>query len=57
MGDRNADGVPDSYMPSQLNFSASLNLGTLEDRFEMVYTQPKFDRAAVVYLRALRTGG
>jgi len=57
MGDRNADGVPDSYASSQLNFPASLTLGALEDRFEMVYPQPKFDHAAVVYLRALRTGG
>lgn len=57
MGDRVGNGVPNVYTPSQLNFPASLTLATIEDRLELTYAHPKFDHAAVVYVRALRTGG
>lgn len=57
MGDRDANGIPDSYTSSQLNFPAPLELGAVEDRLELAYAQSKFDHVAVVYVRALRTGG
>ena len=57
MGDRNGDGVPDSYLPSQLAFAAPLVLASVFDRLEFTYADPQFDRAAVLYLRAIRSGG
>ena len=52
MGDRNADGIPDRYRSSHLAFPGPLELPTIFDRFEMTFSQPKFDRIAVVYFRA-----
>jgi hypothetical protein len=57
MGDRNKDGTPDSYVPTHLVFPAPLVLASIADRLELSYARPKFDRAGVVYLRALRQGG
>jgi hypothetical protein len=56
MGDRDADGVPDQYVPTRLAFPAPLLLDHVADRLELSFSQPKFDRTGVVYLRALRQG-
>ena len=57
MGDRNGDGIPDSYAPSALAFAAPLPLPGVFDRLEFTYARPQFDRSAVVYLRPIRSGG
>ncbi|SEE84743.1 hypothetical protein SAMN05444161_7426 [Rhizobiales bacterium GAS191] len=57
MGDWDQDGIPDSYVPTHLVFPAPLALRSVTDRLELSYSQPKFDRTGVVYLRALRRGG
>lgn len=57
MGDRDADGVPDRYLPTRFDFSAPLLLAGVADRLELSFLQPKFDRTGVIYLRAVRQGG
>jgi hypothetical protein len=57
MGDRDLNGIPDSYVPTHLVLPAPLLLTSVKDRLEFSYSQPKFDRTGVVYLRALRRGG
>jgi hypothetical protein len=57
MGDRNNDGVPDSYLPTHLVFPATVTLTSVTDRLEVSYSQPKFDQTGVLYLRAVRRGG
>jgi hypothetical protein len=57
MGDRNNDGIPDSYVPARLVFPAPLMLTSVTDRFEVSYSQTKFDQVGVLYLRAVRQGG
>jgi hypothetical protein len=56
MGDREGDGTPDQYVPTKLAFPAPLPLPHATDRLELAFSQPKFDRAGVVYLRAVRLG-
>jgi hypothetical protein len=57
MGDRDQNGIPDSYVPTHLVLPAPLLLGSVKDRLEFSYGQSKFDRSGVVYLRALGRGG
>jgi hypothetical protein len=57
MGDRDANGVPDRYVPTRFGFPAPLLLAHVSDRLELSFSQPKFDRTGVVYLRAVRQGG
>ena len=52
IGDWDGDGVPDEYQPLALPLKPSIQLPTVRDRFEVGYGGPKFDRVAVVYLRA-----
>lgn len=56
MGDRNADGIPDAYLPSTLAFPAPLVLGSVFDRLEFTFANAKFDQIAVLYLRAIPSG-
>jgi hypothetical protein len=44
----------DKYDSSHLDFPAPLVLASVADRLELSYEHPKFDRSAVVYLRAVR---
>jgi hypothetical protein len=57
IGDRDQNGVPDSYVPTHLVLPAPLQLASVRDRLEFSYSQSKFDQTGVVYLRALRRGG
>lgn len=56
LGDRDNDGVPDLYQPARLAFPAPLILGGVADRLELSFSQAKFDRIGVLYLRAVRQG-
>jgi hypothetical protein len=56
MGDRNQNGTLDTYVPTHVVFPAPLTLPSVTDRLELAYGQAKFDRTAVVYLRAIRQG-
>ncbi len=56
MGDRDQDGTLDTYVPTHLVLPAPLALPSITDRLELAYAQAKFDRTAVVYLRAIRQG-
>ncbi|GJH28949.1 hypothetical protein [Caballeronia novacaledonica] len=53
----NALGAEDTYSAARLSFLAPFTLGSIADRFEIAYADAKFNRRAVVYLRALRAGG
>ena len=52
MGDWNNDGIPDRYIPTRLALASPIVLPTIADRLELSYRQPRFDRIAVVYIRA-----
>lgn len=57
MGDRDNDGLTDSYVPTHIVFPAPLVLTSVTDRFDISYSQTKLDQTGVLYLRALRQGG
>jgi hypothetical protein len=57
MGDRNNDGIPESYVPTHVVFPAPLVMTSVTDRFELSYSQAKFDQTGVLYLRVVRQGG
>lgn len=54
MGDWNNDNIPDKYDPLRTPLGAGVTLAQPEDRFEVAYQVPAFERVAVMYLRATR---
>jgi hypothetical protein len=52
LGDWDKNGVPDIYKPLALVIDPPIKLPRVTDRFSIAYKATKFDKTAVVYLRA-----